>query len=81
MHMTQHVEDQYRKALDLIVMTDLAEAKGRAYRTLQAYRKGDRRITNDAARELVEFLREQAESFTAAADALEAALTKEGGNE
>lgn len=75
------MEDRYRQALDLVVMKELAEAKGRAYRTLQAYRKGDRRITPEAARELIEFLREQATSFTAAADALEAALAEEGRDE
>ena len=60
-------------------MRDVSHWTGRGYSTLQAYRAGQRRVTSDAARELVGYLRSQAESLTEAADKLEAALAKEEG--
>lgn len=77
-HMGKLTEDQYLAALELVVLSDLSRSTGRAYRTLQAYRNGDRRITAPAARELAEYLREQAQAFTAAAERLEAAIAEEG---
>jgi hypothetical protein len=75
--MGKTMEDQYLAALELVVLSDLSRSTGRAYRTLQAYRKGDRGVTAPAARELIAYLRSRAQAFTAAADQVEAALTKE----
>jgi hypothetical protein len=52
---------------------------GRGRSTLEAYKRGTRRVTEAAARELIAYLRDQAVDLTSAADALEAAL-KEGGS-
>lgn len=77
MHMDEPLAKSYRTALELVSLADLAVWSGRAYRTLQAYRRGERRITEAAVRELTEYLRLRSEAFTAAADALAAALTQE----
>jgi hypothetical protein len=76
-YMGNAMEDQYLAALERVVLTDLSRSTGRAYRTLQAYRKGDRRVTPAAARELIVYLRSQAQAFTAAAEQVEAAITEE----
>lgn len=67
----------YERALDTLNLRRVAEWTGRGYSTLQAYRLGTRPVTPAAARELVAYLRYQAESFTEAADRLEAALAEE----
>ena len=77
LHMGKQTEDLYLEALRLLNLTDLAEATGRGYRTLMAYRMGERRITEAAAKELVKYLRDQSEKFSVAADALAAALEEE----
>jgi secreted protein with Ig-like and vWFA domain len=76
-YMAKAVEDSYLAALELVMLSDLSRSTGRAYRTLQAYRKGDRRVTPAAARELIVYLRSQAQAFTAAAEQVEAAITEE----
>lgn len=81
MHMGNKVEDRYLEALRLLNLSDLAQTTGRGYRTLMAYRSGERRITEAAAKELVEYLRERSERFSAAASALAAALEKEAPDE
>lgn len=45
-----------------------------------SYRQGARRVTTDAARELVDFLRDRARTFTQTAEKLEAAINKEEGD-
>ena len=77
LHMGRQTEDRYLKARRLRNLSDLAKATGRGYRTLMAYRNGERRITEAAVKELVEYLRDQSKEFTAAADALAAALEEE----
>lgn len=69
----------FLRALELATATydDVAQGIGRAYRTLTAYRIGERAITRDAARDLAIYLRGRARTFTAAADEIEAALEKE----
>lgn len=76
-HMSNKVEQRYREALERINASALARWGSRALRTIQAYAGGDRRVTADAARELVAFLRHRSEELTTAADALEAALEEE----
>ena len=67
----------HHRALNLLNMREVSAWTGRAYSTLMAYRSGDRRVTPDAARELIAYLHDHAESLTEAADKLEAALAKE----
>jgi hypothetical protein len=76
-YMAKAMEDSYLAALELVMLSDLSRSTGRAYRTLQAYRKGDRRVTPAAARELIVYLRSQAQAFTAAAEQVEVAITEE----
>ncbi len=56
---------------------ELAEGIGRRLRTVLMYRKGQRRVTPDAARALAAFLRERAKRFQRVAEDLEAAAEKE----
>lgn len=76
-HMGKRTEDRYLEALRLLNLSDLARETGRGYRTLKAYRSGERRITEAAAKELVEYLQARSERFSAAAVALAAALEEE----
>ena len=77
-HMGKDLERQYREALRGLNLAQTARDTGRGLRTLHAYMNGDRRVTESAARELVDYLRSKSTSFTAAADKVEAALEKEG---
>ena len=71
------MEDTYLRGLARLNIRRVADDTGRGLRTLHAYRRGERRITEAAARELVEYLRAMSSDLTGAADALEAALRKE----
>lgn len=77
------VRDRFLEALDLAVttLTEVAEGCGRAYRTLQSYQRGERRVTVGAARDLVVYLRDRAGELTRAADRLEAAADDEEGGD
>ena len=57
MYMSTQLTQSYLKALELVNLSDLSKESGRAYRTLQAYRMGDRRVTEKAAEELVAYLK------------------------
>lgn len=75
-HMSSELEERYREALDRINTSALARWGSRALRTIQAYGGGERRVTADAARELVSYLRHRSGELADAADAVEAALEK-----
>lgn len=75
--MSDDVAERYREALERINASALARWGSRALRTIQAYAGGERRVTDDAARELVAFLRHRSEELANAADHLEAALERE----
>ena len=81
MRMSNKLTQSYLEALELVNLSHLSKESGRAYRTLQAYRMGDRRVTEQAAQELAGYLRERSQDFVHAADALEAALPKGGKDE
>lgn len=81
MHMSKRLTKAYLKALELVNLSQLSRATGRAYRTLQAYRKGDRRVTEQAAQELADYLRGRSQEFVHAADILDAASSKGGKDE
>ena len=80
LHMSNQVRDRYLGALSQLNVSEVARQTGRALRTLQSYQLRERRITEAAARELVAYLRERSGTFTAAADAIEAALAEEEAN-
>ena len=70
---------RFLKTLDVAVATlgDVAEGMGRHYRTIQNYRRGERRVTEDAALALVRYLRIRAAELNQAADELETAAQQE----
>lgn len=74
------LNEVYRRALEAARATlgDVAEASGRTYRTLRAYRYGDRRVTPDAARDLATYLRQRSEELAEAAERLEAVADRQG---
>jgi hypothetical protein len=69
----------YLKALDVALATlgDVGSATGRAYRTLQAYRRGEAHVPPGVARALADYLRRRAVVFTREADVLERQARKE----
>ena len=75
--MGTQMEDAYLAALARLNVRRVADVTGRGLRTLHSYRRAERSITEDAARELLEYLRAMSSDLTKAADALEAALLKE----
>jgi len=80
--MSNKLKARYLEALEPLNLRDVERNTSRSYRTLQAYRKDERRVTEGAAEELVKYLRGRAELLTTAADRLEAALPgKEGEDE
>ena len=81
MYMTKQLTQTYLRALELVNLSHLSKESGRAYRTLQAYRMGDRRVTERAVQELAGYLRERSQDFVQAADSLVAALPKGGKDE
>lgn len=76
-NMGRHTKDAYLKALELLNQSEVARQTGRSYRVLTYYRRGERKVTERAARELVQYLRKRADELTAAAAALEVALARE----
>lgn len=80
-HMGDELRGRYREALDLVNVSELARETGRALRTLQAYKYGERRVTDEAARELVDYLEARSRALAAAADSLAAAVSEEGGED
>ncbi len=80
LYMKTQLTQSYLRALKLVNLSHLSKESGRAYRTLQAYRMGDRRVTEEAAQELAEYLKRRTDSLSAAADRLKAALPEEGGD-
>lgn len=79
MSMENRLRDSFVRATDaaLAHLGDVSEAIGRVRRTVQQYRSGERRVTEDAARRLVTYLRRRAGELTEAADELERALAAE----
>ena len=67
----------YRETLASLNLAEVARETGRGHRTLHAYVRRERRVTNAAVRELIEYLRAKSDTFTAAADKMAAALEKE----
>ena len=68
---------RYIEALRPLNLREVAEQTGRGYRTLHSYLRGERNVSREAAEELMAFLRSRAETFTAAADGIDAALARE----
>ena len=76
--MSRDLERWYRETLVSLNLAEVARETGRGHRTLHAYVRRERRVTDPAVRELIEYLRTKSDTFTAAADRMEAALEEEG---
>ena len=76
--MSTDLETWYRETLGGLNLAEVARETGRGHRTLHAYVRQERRVTDPAVRELIAYLRAKSDTFTAAADKMAAALEKEG---
>ena len=77
--MSKDLERRYRETLKVLNYAEVARETGRGLRTLHAYMNGDRRVTDPAVRELIEYLRARSATFTTAADQMEVALERKEG--
>ncbi len=68
----------YRETLHTLNLAEVSRETGRGLRTLHGYLRLERRVTDPAVRELIEYLRAKSDTFTAAADKMAAALEEEG---
>ncbi len=76
--MSRDLERWYRETLSGLNLAEVARETGRGHRTLHAYVRQERRVTDAAVRELIVYLRARSDTFTAAADKMAAALEEEG---
>ena len=77
-HMSTDLAQWYRETLTTLNLVEVSRETGRGLRTLHSYLRQERRVTDPAVRELIEYLRTKSDTFTAAADRMAAALEKEG---
>ena len=63
----------FREATDLLAvpLEDVAKAVGRSYRTVMAYRLGQRAVPDEVLRDLAAFMRKHSAGLAKAADRLE----------
>ena len=73
------LERWYRETLKGLNLAEVARETGRGHRTLHAYVRRERRVTDPAVRELIEYLRAKSDTFTAAADKMAEALEEQEG--
>ena len=78
MHMSTDLAEWYREILTSLNLVEVSRETGRGLRTLHSYLRQERRVTDPAVRELIKYLRAKSDTFTAAADRMEAALEEEG---
>ena len=78
-HMSK-VRQRFLEALRLVTLAELERGTPRSRSAWEKYQVGERRVTEAAARELVQYLRGHAERLQQAADKLETALEKVGTN-
>ena len=77
-HMSTDLAQWYRETLTTLNLVEVSRETGRGLRTLHSYLRRERRVTDPAVRELIEYLRAKSDTFTAAAHKMAAALEKEG---
>ena len=77
-HMSTDLARRYRETLTSLNLVEVSRETGRGLRTLHSYLRRERRVTDPAVRELIEYLRAKSDTFTAAADRMAAALEEEG---
>ena len=67
----------YRETLSGLNLAEVARETDRGHRTLHSYLRGERAVTDEAVRQLIEYLRAKSATFTTAADQMEAELENE----
>ena len=77
-HMSTDLAQWYRETLTTLNLVEVSRETGRGLRTLHSYLRQERRVTDPAVRELIDYLRAKSDTFTAAADKMAAALEEEG---
>ena len=77
-YMSTDLAQWYRETLASLNLAEVSRETGRGLRTLHSYLRKERRVTDPAVRELIDYLRTKSDTFTAAADKMDAALEKEG---
>ena len=76
-HMSTDLAQWYRETLHGLNLAEVSRETGRGLRTLHSYLRRERRVTDPAVRELIEYLRAKSDTFTVAADKLAAALEEQ----
>ena len=76
-HMSTDLAQWYRETLRSLNLVEVSRETGRGLRTLHSYLRQERRVTDPAVRELIEYLRAKSVTFMAAADKMAAALEEE----
>ncbi len=76
-YMSTDLAQWYRETLTTLNLVEVSRETGRGLRTLHSYLRRERRVTDPAVRELIEYLRAKSDTFTAAADKMAAALEEE----
>ena len=66
------IKTKYLSALGLLNLSEVSRETGRAYRTLQAYRRGELEPSPKAVLELIGYLRAKGETLKNAAEELAA---------
>ncbi len=79
LHMPTKLTARFLVSLKLVPasLRDVEHAVGRAYRTLQGYRRKEFEVPPEVARRLATYLRQRAKAFQGAAEKLEQAADKE----
>ncbi|MGH7966411.1 MAG: helix-turn-helix domain-containing protein [Candidatus Binatia bacterium] len=79
--MPPRLETSFLRGLRLALATrrDMARGLHRSYRMVQAYERGERRVTAEVARALAGYLRERAARMLRVAEDLEAAAARDEG--
>lgn len=75
-NMPGDLEAAYQDALRKLNISEVARETSRSRRALTMYLSGERAVTEEAARELIEFLRKRGTALLDAADEVEAALSR-----
>jgi len=80
--MSKRLRKAYLEGLEaaLANLGDVAKDLKRGYRTVRSYRYGDRPVTIDAARRLVDYLQQRSTQLDEAADKLQRSIDKEVGD-
>ena len=75
----KELEARFMEAIRLVGLSELARGTSRSRSSWDKLKRGRRRVTRAAARDLADYLRNRSSELTAAAERLEAAAISEEG--